>query len=189
MCTCTSVLVVGDSIAAGDHLQWGWWDGWASRTDPVRCRYGPVTNGAVGGSGVAAVQQRLAGQLAQYVPGEVWCLVGTNDLCHMTATQICTQIGQIAAAVAAAGARWRVGTVCPTGAAYPWRGCHEPDRQAVNGWLRAVYPGALFDFDAALRAPSGVLDPTYDIGDALHPNVWGHVRMADTARNALAANP
>lgn len=189
MCTSTKALVIGDSIAAGDHLQWGWWDGWASRVDPVRCRYGPVVNGAVGGSGVGAVASRLPAQLAEHDPDEVWCLVGTNDLCHITPTAVCTAIGAIAQSVVASGARWRVGTICPTGVAYPWRSCHEPDRQAVNGWLRAVYPGALFDFDAALRAPSGVLDPTYDVGDALHPNVWGHVRMADTARNALAANP
>lgn len=185
MCTPTKVLAVGDSIVAGDHLQWGQWDAWPARVDPWSCRWA-AANRAVGGSGTADVAARLPGDLALVQPGEVWCLVGTNDLCHVHPDTICGRLAQMAQTAATAGARWRQATITPTAAAYPWRSCHEPDRVAVNVWIRSYFGPSVLDFDATLRAPNGTLDPAYDSGDRLHPNVLGHVRMADTARNVLA---
>lgn len=181
------VLAVGDSIVAGDHLQWGRWDAWPFRVDPWQCRY-QVDNRGVGGFGTGDVQAVLSGLLAECSPVEVWCLVGTNDLCHITPDVLCQRLAAMAQIAAASGVRWRQATICPTAASYQWRSCHEPDRVAVNGWVRSYF-GSVFDFDATLRAPSGVLDPVYDIGDHLHSNVLGHVRMADTVRNVLTANP
>lgn len=188
MCAPTKVLAVGDSIVAGDHLQWGVWDAWPARTDPWQCRY-QIVNRGVGGSGVAAAAAALPGLLAETTPAEVWCLVGTNDLCHMHPDVLCGTLAQMCQTAASAGAVWRQATICPTASLYPWRSCHEPDRVAVNGWIRAYFGPWLLDFDAALRTPAGALDPVYDIGDRLHPNVLGHVRMADVARNALIAHP
>lgn len=183
------ILVVGDSTAAGDYLRWGGADAWPARIDPWRCRY-DVVNAAVGGNTTERIVAALPALVAQHQPGEVWCLAGTNDFCHVHPDVVCGRFAQMAQQVVAAGSRWRQCTVTPTGAAYPWRGCHEPERAAVNSWARSYFGAPnVVDMDATLRTPGGVLDPVYDVGDSLHPNLQGHVRMADTARNALATRP
>ncbi|MES1201096.1 MAG: SGNH/GDSL hydrolase family protein [Pseudomonadota bacterium] len=65
---------------------------------------------------------------------------------------------------------------------------NEADRQAVNAWVRA--PGhfdAVIDFDAAMRDPAQPdrLNPAYDTGDHLHPNVAGYAAMAAAVPLAL----
>lgn len=58
----------------------------------------------------------------------------------------------------------------------------EQARQKVNKWIRTsgVFD-AVIDFDAIIRDPKNgsVLNPIYDSGDFLHPNVAGYQKLAD----------
>ena len=58
----------------------------------------------------------------------------------------------------------------------------EAARQRVNNWIRTsgVFD-AVIDFDLILRNPKNQsqLNPTYDSGDFLHPNVAGYQALAD----------
>lgn len=59
----------------------------------------------------------------------------------------------------------------------------EATRQRVNAWIRdSGRFDAVVDFDAVVRDPSNhtILNPTYDSGDHLHPNVLGYQAMANS---------
>lgn len=59
----------------------------------------------------------------------------------------------------------------------------EATRQRVNAWIRGSgrFDGVV-DFDAVIRDPNNatILNPLYDSGDHLHPNVQGYQLMADS---------
>lgn len=59
----------------------------------------------------------------------------------------------------------------------------EATRQRVNAWIRGAGRfDAVVDFDAVVRDPGNhsILNPVYDSGDHLHPNVLGYQVMADS---------
>lgn len=59
----------------------------------------------------------------------------------------------------------------------------EATRQRVNAWIRdSGRFDAVVDFDAVVRDPSNhtILNPLYDSGDHLHPNVEGYQVMANS---------
>ncbi len=67
---------------------------------------------------------------------------------------------------------------------------NEADRQAVNAWIHT--PGhfdAVVDFDALTRDPArpSWLNPTYDVGDHLHPNPEGYRAMGEAVPLRLFA--
>lgn len=58
----------------------------------------------------------------------------------------------------------------------------EPERRAVNNWLRSSSDfDAIWDFDAAIREPlePGVMGATYT-SDGTHPNQTGYKTIADS---------
>jgi hypothetical protein len=59
----------------------------------------------------------------------------------------------------------------------------EPQRLALNDWIRAthVFDGVI-DFDKVVRDPLDPhqLAPVYDSGDHVHPNILGLKAMADS---------
>ena len=58
----------------------------------------------------------------------------------------------------------------------------EATRQRVNAWIRESGKfDAVIDFDAIVRDPSNVtqLNPAYNSGDYLHPNVAGYTAIAN----------
>ena len=58
----------------------------------------------------------------------------------------------------------------------------EATRQRVNAWIRESGKfDAVVDFDAIVRDPSNVtqLNPAYNSGDYLHPNVAGYTAIAN----------
>jgi len=57
----------------------------------------------------------------------------------------------------------------------------EATRQKINTWIRQSGSfDAVMDFDAVLRNPSipSQLDPAFNSGDYLHPNVAGYQAVA-----------
>jgi hypothetical protein len=80
-------------------------------------------------------------------------------------------------------AQFFVGTITPWRGWVNWTEEREQQRQKVNAWIRATFPGA-FDFDAAVRDPADPLRlrPEFDSGDHLHPNAAAFGAMARLVR-------
>jgi hypothetical protein len=113
-------------------------------------------------------------------PHAVYSEGGINDLLHTTKQSIYQTHLVLNEAVQSRGIGYLPVTIAPVTAT---RGAadYAPDRGWINDALRGTDPGVfagLVDADAALTA-GGFLPPEYDVGDGLHWNPYGNLRVAD----------
>lgn len=122
-------------------------------------------------------------------------LEGINDLTAPPIATVEELIGgyvRLVDAMHARGLRVLLGTMTPLGGMEGLAPGTEPERQAVNAWIRTQSPAdGVVDFDAAVRDPadpSGI-SPAYDGGDHLHFNLAGYQAMGNAVPLALLADP
>ena len=85
----------------------------------------------------------------------------------------------------AAGIPMFAATITPFGSNVPGYGdpTRELTRQRVNTWIRTSGRfDHVFDFDAVVKDPNNAtqLNPAFNSGDGLHPNVAGYQAIADS---------
>ncbi|XKG66962.1 GDSL-type esterase/lipase family protein [Mesobacillus maritimus] len=130
---------------------------------------------------------------------DIILLEGINDIGHdphvHNANKIIDGMKEIAEQAHERGLRIYAGTLTPfnaydSGNYYTAEG--EQTRQEVNKWIRNnhVFDGVI-DFDRVLADPSNPekLLPTYDSGDALHPNDLGLRVMAESIDLSIFEKP
>lgn len=81
-----------------------------------------------------------------------------------------------------------LGTILPIKGWRTYASFRNELRKEVNAWIRNTDEAdAVIDFDEIMRDPSDPdqLNPSYDSGDHLHPNLAGHKEMAKAAESVL----
>jgi lysophospholipase L1-like esterase len=114
---------------------------------------------------------------------------GINDLrAGVSAATLESAQRSLASSAHAAGLKFLLTTLTPCGgvSGAACDASFEAQRMAYNSWVRSGAGGSTdgyIDFDAALGGYStggvGVLNPAYDCGDRIHPNIAGNAVMAD----------
>jgi lysophospholipase L1-like esterase len=193
-----SVVAIGDSITAamgtpGD-TDTGWPSYLAARTAPSGL--GVVNMGVTGDevianqSGNPSVTSRWQHDVLS-VPGATAVIEegGINDLrAGVSAATLESAQKALASSAHAAGLKFLLTTLTPCGGVSgdACNAAFETQRLAYNAWVRAGAGGSAdgyVDFDAALGGYSsggvGILNPVYDSGDHIHPNIPGNAVMAD----------
>lgn len=192
-----TVVVLGDSITDGyptlpdQHETWP--DELAARLEaaPPRERLAVVNAGISGNClevasflpyGESAVRRIGFDALDLAQVRDLIVFEGTNDLGLGAPSRVLIGALQRVAALAhRRGIRVFVGTITPRSDSTAVEVPLEAQRRAVNRWIRGnhVFDGVV-DFDEVLRDPiqPGRLDPLYDSGDGVHPNILGLRAMA-----------
>ena len=193
-----SVVAIGDSITAamgtpGD-TDTGWPSYLAARVAPSGLA---VVNMGVTGDQVIANQPGNPSVSSRWqhdvlsVPGATAVIEegGINDLrAGVSAAALESAQRSLASSAHAAGLKFVLTTLTPCGgvAGAACAAAFEAQRLAYNAWVRSGAEGSIdgyVDFDAALGGYStggvGVLNPAYDSGDHIHPNMPGNDVMAD----------
>ncbi|HEX8864500.1 MAG TPA: GDSL-type esterase/lipase family protein [Lentzea sp.] len=171
-----AVVMFGDSITEGGQ------DGnWPSlvQSDHAVLNAGIIGNGVVHGD-APMVTRIHRDVLYSAEVRKVVLLGGINDVQHdVGADEVIAGIRAIQLKCESAGAQLLVGTLTPWRGWTNWTEGREQQRQRVNKWIRATFPGAI-DFDAAVRDPADPLRlrPEFDSGDHLHPNAAAFGAMA-----------
>ena len=193
-----SVVAIGDSITAamgtpGD-TDTGWPSYLAARTAPSGL--GVVNMGVTGDevianqSGNPSVTSRWQHDVLS-VPGATAVIEegGINDLrAGVSAATLESAQKALASSAHAASLKFLLTTLTPCGgvSGAACNAAFETQRLAYNAWVRSGAGGitdGYVDFDAALGGYSnggvGILNPVYDSGDHIHPNIPGNAVMAD----------
>ncbi len=106
----------------------------------------------------------------------------------MTASSLEAAQTSLADSAHATGLKFLLTTLTPCGgvSGAACNAAFEAQRLAYNNWVRSGAGGiedGYADFDAALGGYSsggvGILNPSYDSGDHIHPNIAGNAVMAD----------
>lgn len=194
----STVVAIGDSITAGmgtaGDTDTGWPDRLAARSAPQGL--GVVNMGVTmdqviaDQSGDPSVTSRWTRDVLD-VPGAAAVIEegGINDLrAGVSASTLEAAQTSLAKSAHAAGLRFFLTTITPCGGV-GGAACDtafEARRLAYNSWVRSGAGGiedGFVDFDAALGGYSsggvGFLNPAYDSGDHIHPNIAGNAVMAD----------
>lgn len=197
-----SVVAFGDSITDGAYISNAFTESkdqsWPSRlaarlraTDPATHARGVINMGISANTvvtplaawtGEPAVVRWDRDTLTRTGATHVLLFEGTNDLGADTPVeQITAGLQQLVERAHARGLRV-VGATIPPRSDTGWSAAREPNRVALNAWIRAYdgYDG-LVDFEKALADPAQPtrLLPAYDSGDGLHPGPAGRQAMAD----------
>ena len=152
------------------------------------------------GAGVSALARFDSDVLAQ--PGVKWMTVmlGINDIGFgmrqpsesVTADQVIGALRQIVDRAHTHGIKVLGCTLTPyEGAAY-YSEAGEPEREAVNQWIRTSGAfDAVVDFEAVVRDKSNPkqIRPDFNIRDHLHPNDAGYKAMAEAINLSLFSRP
>ena len=193
-----TVVAIGDSITAamgtpGD-TDTPWPSYLAARTAPSGLA---VVNMGVTGDEVIANQPGNASVDSRWqhdvlsVPGAAAVIEegGINDLrAGVSAATLESAQRALATSAHAAGLKFLLTTLTPCGgvSGAACNAAFETQRLAYNAWVRSGAGGSTdgyVDFDAALGGYSsggvGILNPVYDSGDHIHPNIPGNAVMAD----------
>lgn len=156
-----------------------------------------LAEGVIPQHGPAGVGRFAADVLSQAGATQVLVLIGANDIGARSATvrELRAGLASLVSQARAQGLSVLLGTIPPArGALAAAYGDARADRlrRRLNAWIRAG-GGAdgVVDFDAALRDPDDPsrLDPRYDSGDRLHPNLDGYRAMAAAVDLALLRAP
>ena len=186
------LVCVGDSITAGAFLDQPS-DAWPARLGRMLCATGwQVVNAGIGGNAVATPQaiNPLPQRLPALLTSDVTHLIifeGINDVWSVSPTETCNALLACLLMGINAGVTSRIATLTPFSGTAPFDNpVAEAYRQGINAWLRAYFNATpyLADFDAVLRNQSNRLRPEYSY-DGLHPNAYGHMRLADAALAAI----
>ena len=153
-----------------------------------------MTNAGVGGNTVAAPaptgQVRLPERLPQWLQSTNWSYLlifaGINDVWSVSPTATCNALLECLLMGLNAGVATRLCTLTPFSAVWPYNAIAEANRQGINAWLRSCFGSTpyLLDFETALVGSDGFMKPEYS-ADGLHPNPYGHLRLADAAYPVL----
>ncbi|WP_439662376.1 GDSL-type esterase/lipase family protein [Lentzea sp. HUAS TT2] len=175
-----AVVMFGDSIT----------EGFSENTWPslVESDYA-VLNAGINGNGVVLGDAPMVTRVQRDVlyskeVRKVVLLGGINDIQHgVSAENVIAGIRTLQARCRNAGVEFHVGTITPWRGWFNWTETKEQQRQKVNAWIRATFPGAI-DFDEAVRDPADPLRlrPEFDSGDHLHPNGTAFGAMARLVR-------
>lgn len=143
--------------------------------------------------GIAGVKRYQEDLFERNEPDTVLILEGVNDLMHphifphnkddvVSANELIEGITEIINAVKAHGAAVYLGTIMPFKLEEEdWFEEEEATRNQFNEWVRTqTLTDGILDFDQALRdeADFGRLVEEFTIGDGLHPNTGGGIKMA-----------
>lgn len=190
-------------VALGDSITYGWpYQG--RRRDPwtavlARRLHERIVNAGIPGNAVGILRCRSCGapavkrlwRDALSVRGIRTLIVmeGINDALHGgSAHEIIHGLRWIARQAHAHGVRVIAGTLLPCGSYRRHTVAAERIREAVNHWIRTtrVFDGVV-DFARVMRDPRDPLrlNPAYDSGDGLHPNLRGYRVMGDAVPLAL----
>ncbi|MDX8029794.1 GDSL-type esterase/lipase family protein [Lentzea sp. BCCO 10_0856] len=175
-----AVVMFGDSITEG-YAEGSW-------PALVESDYA-VLNAGIGGNGVVFGDAPMITRLYRDVlySGEVRKVVmlgGINDIQNgVSAENVIAGIRTVQLRCQNEGVQFNVGTITPWRGWVNWTDLREQQRQKVNAWIRATFPGHV-DFDAAVRDPADPLRlrPEFDSGDHLHPNASAFGAMARLVR-------
>jgi lysophospholipase L1-like esterase len=203
-----TVVAFGDSITAGgsEAREGAYPDLLATRLrgSPEAPQEVSVVNMGIGGNrllldgiGPSGLSRFARDALGQSSVTHVIVLMGTNDigrsvLANMpglevpardlpTAERITEGLAQLVKQARAKGVKVLIGTVPPFKNTPYFNEGNEVMRNAVNRWIRSLQDvDGVIDFDAALRDPADpqALNPQFDKGDHLHPNMAGHAAMS-----------
>jgi lysophospholipase L1-like esterase len=203
-----TVVAFGDSITAGgsEAREGAYPDLLATRLrgGPETPQEVSVVNMGIGGNrllldgiGPSGLSRFARDALGQSSVTHVIVLMGTNDigrsvLANMpglevpardlpTAERITEGLAQLVKQARAKGVKVLIGTVPPFKNTPYFNEGNEVMRNAVNRWIRSLQDvDGVIDFDAALRDPADpqALNPQFDKGDHLHPNMAGHAAMS-----------
>ena len=190
-----SVAFLGDSITDGTGTTTDGHDRWhdviAMRSllgDKPNPEVGVVNEGIGGnrvtnlrpGNGPAAVDRLDRDVLARSGLSHVVFFEGTNDIAGgVTADQVIDGMKNIIARVHAADVPIYGATIIPRHNA-AWTPQMTEFRHIVNDWIRHDADfDAVIDFDAVMRDPANpdLMNPILDLGDHIHPNPFGYLRM------------
>jgi lysophospholipase L1-like esterase len=192
------VYVAGDSIVASEVLSNPDRDGFAARLRVRLCgdRCGQpgqpiVISVAVGATRLTDPENKDPNALIRTWPTILDAIprptvivvgIGINDLVLTTDAEFGYAYNRIVASAHEHGIHVIPATMTPCGARLKHCRALQPQRQALNSWLRAYWGTEnVADFSTAVRAPgTETLDPAYDSGDGLHLNTAGTQRIADS---------
>ena len=207
-----TIVAFGDSITDGATSTVDTNSSWPSflaqrlLANPATARWAIVNEGISGnrllhdGAGVSALARFDSDVLAQ--PGVKWMTVmlGINDIGFgmrqpsesVTADQVIGALRQIVDRAHTHGIKVLGCTLTPyEGAAY-YSEAGEPEREAVNQWIRTSGAfDAVVDFEAVVRDKSNPkqIRPDFNIRDHLHPNDAGYKAMAESINLSLFSRP
>ena len=189
-----SIVAFGDSITDGTGSTLDGYDRWhdilALRIlidSKSKKQFGVVNEGIggnriihPGGTGPSAVERLDRDVLARAGTSTVIFFEGTNDLAGgATGDEVIAGSQQIIDRVKGAGLQIIGVTMIPRHNA-AWTPQMTEFRHQVNDWIRnkADYD-AVIDFDAVVRDPNNpdLINPTFDLGDHIHPNPLGYLFM------------
>jgi len=190
-----AVVAFGDSLTdgqgAGEDGYDRWTDALVTRLAGARLQLGVVNTGIGGNNlgrargiatdGPAGLDRLDRDVLERSGVRAVVLAEGSNDLSNNATTEeLIADLREAAGRLHDRGLHVVGATMLPRGDDR-WTTAMERRRLDVNAWIRA---GSAFDqvadFEAAVAAPDGALDPRYDSGDHLHPNPAGYARIAAT---------
>jgi len=154
----------------------------------------PLTNPSWGRSGLSRFDEDVLGTtgvthvVLAYASNDIG-LPGREDVLGElpTAAQLIDAYQELIDRAQAAGLEVILATITPLLPELADDPSREGIRLAVNEWIRTS--GIEFvDFDKAIRSDSAPsrLEPAYDVGDHLHPNVAGETRLALAMVGAVA---
>ena len=176
--TANSDLLIGDSIG----------DGYAS-TDATNRFFGIMQKASAGtiyncsaSSDMTAQVLMVMPQLLSYQPAKVYLMIGGNDIYHGVATDTWkTNYLNIVSNFTGRGIS--VYHLLPTPRT-------ANDLTALTNFIISTYPSSYIDTWTPLVAPDGhSLTNTCDIGDGVHPNDLGHLRVGQAITNAYGKFP
>ena len=164
----------GAVVMFGDSITEGWYENtWPSlvESDYAVLNAGINGNGVVLGNAPMVVRVRRDVLFSKEVR-KVVLLGGINDIQNgVDAENVIAGIRTVQLRCRQEGVEFHIGTITPWRGWFAWTEERERQRQEVNAWIRATFPGAI-DFDRAVRDPADPLRlrPEFDSGDHLHPN-------------------
>ncbi|SDP91151.1 Lysophospholipase L1 [Lentzea jiangxiensis] len=191
ICLVSAVEVAGFTapgavVAFGDSITEGFYDDtWPSllETDYAVLNAGINGNGVVLGNAPMVIRMSRDVLFSREVR-KVFLLGGINDIQNgVSAENVIAGIRTIQRRCENEGVQFHLGTITPWRGWYTWTEAKDQQRQKVNAWIRATFPGHV-DFDAAVRDPADPLRlrPEFDSGDHLHPNAAAFGAMARLVR-------